>query len=132
MVELRDLFIAYYRARANKRRSNDAIKFEMNLESNLFGLWKELNNRTFQAHSNYAFVVTIPKDREIFATEMKNRVVHHYIDWRLRPIYEEVLSERTFNNRKGKGLHKAIECFTNDIRELSNEYTKNTWCIHLD
>jgi hypothetical protein len=132
MVKLEDLFLVYYKARANKRRSRDTVRFEMNLEANLLQLWKELNERTFRADSNYAFTVSVPKDREIFATEMKNRVVHHYLDWRMRPIYEKVLSDRSFNNRKGMGLHKAIECFSDDIRELTEGYTKDAWCFHLD
>ena len=132
MVKLEDLFLVYYKARANKRRSRDTVRFEMNLEANLLQLWKELNERTFRADSNYAFTVSVPKDREIFATEMKNRVVHHYLDWRMRPIYEKVLSDRSFNNRKGMGLHKAIECFSDDIRELTERYTKAAWCFHLD
>lgn len=132
MVKLEDLFLVYYKARANKRRSRDTVRFEMNLEANLLQLWKELNERTFRADSNYAFTVSVPKDREIFATEMKNRVVHHYLDWRMRPIYEKVLSDRSFNNRKGMGLHKAIECFSDDIQELTEGYTKDAWCFHLD
>ena len=132
MIRLEDLFCVYYKARSNKRRSRDSVAFEQNLERNLYSLWKSINERTFRADSNYAFVVSYPKPREIFATEMKNRIVHHYLDWRLRPIYESVLSDRTFNNRKGKGLHKAIDTYRNDIAELTDNYTKDAWCAHVD
>jgi len=132
MIRLEDLFFVYYKARSNKRRSRDSVAFEQNLERNLYSLWKSINERTFRADSNYAFVVSYPKPREIFATEMKNRIVHHYLDWRLRPIYESVLSDRTFNNRKGKGLHKAIDTYRNDIAELTDNYTKDAWCTHVD
>ena len=132
MIRLEDLFCVYYKARSNKRRSRDSVVFEQNLERNLYGLWKSINERTFRADSNYAFVVFSPKPREIFATEMKNRIIHHYLDWRLRPIYESVLSERTFNNRKGKGLHKAINTYRQDIIDLTENYTKDAWLVHLD
>ena len=132
MIRLEDLFCVYYKARSNKRRSRDSVAFEQNLERNLHSLWKSINERTFRADSNYAFVVSYPKPREIFATEMKNRIVHHYLDWRLRQIYESVLSDRTFNNRKGKGLHKAIDTYRNDIAELTDNYTKDAWCAHVD
>lgn len=132
MIRLEDLFCVYYKARSNKRRSKDSVVFEQNIERNLYGLWKSINERTFRADSNYAFVVFSPKPREIFATEMKNRIIHHYLDWRLRSIYESVLSERTFNNRKGKGLHKAIDTYRNDIAELTDNYTKDAWCAHVD
>lgn len=132
MVKLEDLLTVYYRARANKRRSKDSVRFEMNFKAGLLRLCESVNSRTFTACSNYAFVVTDPKPREIFATMMETRIVHHYLDWRLRPIYERVLSDRSFNNRKGFGLHKAIETYNNDIREMSENYTRDAWCVHLD
>ena len=132
MIRLEDLFCVYYKARSNKRRSRDSVLFEQNLERNLYSLWKSINERTFRADSNYAFVVFSPKPREIFATEMKNRIIHHYLDWRIRPIYESVLSERTFNNRKGKGLHKAINTYRQDIIDLTENFTKDAWLVHLD
>lgn len=132
MVNLEDLTEAYYRARANKRRSVDSVSFEIDYESNLVNLMYEINNRTYTARGNYAFVVLYPKPREIFATEMRNRVVHHYIDMRMRPIYDKVLSERSFNNRIGFGLHKAIATYRHDIMELSRNYTKDAWLVHID
>lgn len=132
MITLEDLTTAYLKARVNKRRSRDSVRFEVDYESNLCKLLDEINNRTFKADSNYAFVVTYPKPREIFATQMATRVIHHYLDWRLRPIYEKVLSERSFNNRKGLGLHKAIDVFRQDVAELTEDYTKDAWIVHLD
>ena len=132
MVRLEDLTEVYYAARRNKRRSRDACRFEINMESNLVRLWRDINGRTLDTRTNYAFVVTRPKPREIFATEIRVRIVHHYLDWRLRPIYEAVLSDRTFNNRNGKGLHAAVRTFHDDIRELSEGYTKDAWIVHMD
>ena len=132
MVRLEDLTEAYFMARANKRRSNDSVRFEVGFETGLVRLMDDINRRTYTASSNYAFVVFSPKPREIFATEMRNRVVHHYLDWRLRPIYEKVFSDRTFNNRKGMGLHKAIANLRDDVREITADYTKEAWVAHLD
>lgn len=132
MVRLEDLLTVYYRARGNKRRSRDSVRFETDFKAGLLRLWKSLNERSFSASSNYAFVVHSPKPREIFATCMETRIVHHYLDWRLRPVYERVLSDRSFNNRKGMGLHRAIATYRRDIAELSDNYTKDAWCVHMD
>lgn len=132
MVKLDDLLFVYYKSRKNKRRSFDSVRFELDLESNLKSLCDRINSRTVDTSGNYAFVVTYPKHREIFATIMENRILHHYIDWRLRDIYEKVLSDRSFNNREGKGLHLAISTFQNDVREMSENYTNDAWIFHLD
>lgn len=132
MVELQDLIYVYYRARKNKRRSTDTVKFEIDFEANLVNLQKKINSRELTADSNYAFVVFSPKAREIFATSMETRVVHHYLDWRLRPIYEAVLSPISYNNRKGMGQHAAVEAFRRLVKEESLNYTRDAWIIHLD
>lgn len=132
MVTLEDMIVAYFSARRNKRRSRDSVHFEYCYEKNIVELVAEVNSRTLRVDSNYAFVVFSPHVREIFATSMSVRVIHHYLDWRLRPIYERVLSDRSFNNRKGLGLHRAIATYRNDIREVTENYTRDAWCIHLD
>ena len=132
MVELKDLIDVYYRARKNKRRSPDTVKFEVDFEANLVNLQRKINSRELTADSNYAFVVFSPKAREIFATSMETRIVHHYLDWRLRPIYESVLSPISFNNRTGMGQHAAVETFRRFVREESENYTRDAWIIHLD
>lgn len=132
MVTLEDLTQCYLKARSNKRRSKDAVRFEMNFEARLVSLWREINERKLKTNTNYAFVVFSPKAREIFATELRVRIVHHYLDWRLRPIYESVLSDRSFNNRKGMGLHAAISTFKNDVSDVSENYTQDAWIVHLD
>ena len=105
MITIEDMMQCYLKARANKRRSRDAVHFETNLEANLVSLMHEVNAHALRTDSNYAFVVYYPKAREIFATDMRVRVIHHYLEWKLRPIYEAVISNRSFNNRKAMGLY---------------------------
>ena len=132
MVSIEELQETYQVARGNKRRSRDAVLFELDCERNLARLCDDLNGRKLDTSTNYAFVVFSPKPREIFATTMNVRIVHHYIDRKLRPIYEDVLSERSYNNRKGKGLHAAIARFREDVREMTDGFRKDAWIAHLD
>lgn len=104
MVEFEDIIHAYLQARKNKRRSHDSVVFELNQEQNLVRLWESVNNRTLDTTDNYTFVAKEPHIREIFATAMSVRVIHHYLEWRLRPIYEKLLPRNSFNNRKNMGL----------------------------
>ena len=128
---LGELLETYFVARSNKRRSRDAVLFEMDFEKSLVRLCNDLNGRRLDTTPNYAFVVFSPKAREIFATAMYVRIVHHYLDRKLRPIYEDELSDRTYNNRKGKGLHACIARFREDVREMTRNYTRDAWIVHL-
>lgn len=132
MIRLEDLITAYYLARQNKRRSRDSVEFEMRLEARLSKLCQEVNDRTYRANQNYTFVVTRPKPREIFAAEMELRTLHHYIHWRINPLLEQYYSDRTYNNRIGKGGWRCIQQVQKDMREVSNGWTTPAWVIKTD
>lgn len=132
MIRIEDLYKVYLIARSNKRRKNDAVSFEFNLERNLTELCEAINNRTYRAFSNYTFVVTHPRPREVFAAEIQLRIIHTYIDWRLRPLMESELTERTFNNRKGYGTDRAINQVIEDVYDVSKGFTKDAWIIKWD
>ncbi len=132
MVTLEELHEVYMVARSNKRRSRDAVLFEMDMERNLVQLCEDLNGRKLDTSTNYAFVVHSPKDREIFATTMYVRIVHHFLERKLRPEYERILSSRSFNNRRGKGLHAAILQFRRDVFDVTEGFTRDAWISHLD
>lgn len=131
MVELEDLYEAYHIARSNKRRSEDSVEYEINLEANLMRLYDDINSRSLHP-SAYTFVTTKPRPREVFACEMGMRVVHHYIDMRLRPLIENRLTKRTFNNRVGFGQNVAINTLASDIYEVSKGFTQDAWIIKMD
>lgn len=132
MVKLEDLLQAVDDAAHSKRKSKETIKYMLKKEYNTVKLWKDINNRTYIPDGNYAFVVLIPKPREIFATEFKNRVVHHYLYKRIMPLINRHVPTRTFSNRKGLGGDRAIFCIYNDIKQLSNNYTEDCWIMKVD
>lgn len=132
MVKLEDLLRAADNAAKRKRKSKETVKFMLNKELNTIKLWNDINNRTYVCDENYAFVVLIPKPREIFATSFKNRVVHHYLYERIMPLINKHVPLRTFSNRKNLGGDKAIAQLKNDILEMSDFYTKDCWIMKVD
>lgn len=107
------------------------MDFELHWERNLARLMRELDDHTFSP-SAYTFISPRPAPREVFACEMALRVVHHYIDERMRPLIEEELTNRTFNNRIGYGGVEAINTLISDIYEVSQGFTKDAWIIKMD
>lgn len=70
---------AYYECRRNKRNTNSARQFELNMEANLLDLHDELLSGTYQPGRSICFVVTRPKAREVWAAEFRDRIVHHLL-----------------------------------------------------
>ena len=78
-VELEELFQAYYDCRKNKRRTINALSFEVDFENNLIQLWRDINHHTYNPGRSIAFIVTKPVLREVFAADFRDRVVHHLL-----------------------------------------------------
>ena len=131
MVELNDIIAAYRTARANKRRTSDQTDFELHWEKGCLRLCREINQRCLRPTA-YTFVTTRPRPREVFASDMATRVLHHYIDIRLRPLLEKRLSDHTYNNRLGRGQKACQNAVISDIYEMSNGFAQDAYIIKLD
>ena len=118
--------------RQNKRYGHDSMAFETNWPPLLVRLMRKLRQRTFRILHNYTFLTSIPKWREIFATEFAGRIIDHILCDILKPWIERVLHPRTFNNREKMGSQAAINQVIEDICEVSNGYTETAWVVKWD
>ena len=78
-IALEEVFRAYYDCRRNKRRTSNAISFELDFERELIRLWRDINSGDYKIGRSIAFVVNKPVQREIFAADFRDRVVHHLV-----------------------------------------------------
>ena len=121
-----------FTARKNKRYGKDCAQFEMNWAPLLFRMMVQLITRIFRILRNYAFLTSIPKWREIFATYFEGRFVDHLLCDTLRPYIELELHNNTYNNRIGKGQQAAINAVIEAIAQVSEGYTKPCRLIKWD
>ncbi len=84
---LADLIHAYYDARRHKRRKVRQIRFEIGMEAELVALRDELWNRSYHPRPSTCFIVHDPKQREIFAADFRDRVVHHLLYNYIPPLW---------------------------------------------
>lgn len=126
------LLATMFSARKNKRYGRDAMQFEKNWAPLLIRMMRELMERTFRILHNYTFLVSVPRWREIFATEFAGRIADHILCDILKPWIERELHPRTFNNREKMGSQAAINQVIEDICEASNGYTETAWIVKWD
>ena len=131
-MKIEDIFQAYFNCRSGKRRTASALDYEVNYEASLISLLDRINKRVYKPSTSICFVVTRPRYREVFAASFEDRIVHHYAVLRLEPLFEEVLSERSFSCRKNKGVLYGVNMLRNDIIECSENYTKDCYIMKLD
>jgi RNA-directed DNA polymerase len=126
---INELYDAYIECKKGKKSIN-ALKFELNLEENLFNILSELNNETYVISRAICFIVTKPKVREVWASDFRDRVVHHLITRKIELYYENEFFNNSFlsssyANRKGKGTHRAVN-------ELKIKILEKKYYLKLD
>jgi RNA-directed DNA polymerase len=129
---LRDLFQAYYDARKNKRGTANALRFEMDFETRLFGLYKDLSERTYEVSKSICFIVFEPVRREIFAGDFRDRIVHHLVYNWLSPLCERLFIYDSYGCRTGKGTSCGIRRADRFIRSCSRNYTQDCFVLKMD
>ncbi len=129
---LHDLFDAYYNARENKRNTRSQLDFEFNLEHNMIQLYDDLRLRRYKPSQCIGFVIHDPVCREVFASQFRDRVVHHLLFSYISPIFERTFIYDSYSCRKGKGTLKALERFEHHIRSCSDNYTRSCYILQLD
>lgn len=124
MVTLSELMEEYWICRRGKRTSFDMASLEMDWMRSLVRLRDAINARAYTPGRSSAFVLLYPVAREVVAADPLDRVVHQYIDSRVRPLLEElVFDSRSFSCRKGKGTLYGVRMLEHDIRMETAEVT---------
>ena len=132
MITDESMFEAYYDCRKRKRGTANATAFEVDFESRIISLVRSINERTYVPSRSITFVVSRPRYREVFAADFSDRVCHHWIILRLEPLMEKVFSPRTFNCRKGRGTLYGVNQQKADIKECSENFTKDCYGATAD
>ena len=122
-IALEDIFQAYYDCRKNKRRTINALAFELNFEQELIRLWREINSGKYRIGRSIAFVVQKPVQREVFAADFRDRIVHHLIINKLNPLFEEYFSDGSYSCRAGRGTLYGVRNIAAAVKECSAGYT---------
>jgi hypothetical protein len=129
---LTDLFQAYYDARRNKRNTLNQLRFEMDLETNLINLYHDLRDRRYKPAPSACFIVQDSVKREVFASEFRDRVVHHLYYNYVSALFDRSFIYDSYSCRKGKGTMLGIERLEHHIRSVSRNYTREAYVLKMD
>ncbi|MBR4089650.1 MAG: hypothetical protein IKK28_02085 [Mogibacterium sp.] len=119
----------------NKMATLQCNLYRISAEDDLPVLITEVAERTYKPGTSICFVVAWPVLREIFAASFRDRIVQHWICIRLNPIFERIhhsLGNVCYNCRVGFGVHAAVQRIAEDILEVSDCYTTETYVGKID
>ncbi len=102
-VTLKEVYAAYRDCRRRKMSSQSYSDFVIDEANNIYTLYQELNNGTYEIGKSITFCVTRPKVREVFAANFRDRIVHHLLMMKVGHLFEEHFIDESYNCRVGKG-----------------------------
>ena len=119
----------------HKMTSLQCVLYRLIAEDDLPQLAEEVELRTYKPITSVCFVVAWPVLREIFAAHFRDRIVQHWICIRLNPLFEArfwAMGNVSYNCRVGFGTLAAVHRIRDEIVEVSEGYTLETWVAKID
>jgi len=129
---LYQLHLSYLQARKNKRNTYNQLKFEIDQEAYIHQLAIDIDKRCYKPKPSIAFIVNKPVQREVFAADFSDRIIHHLIYRIINPFVENKLIHDTYSCRIGKGTLYGINRLKHFIRSASDNYRQSAYILKLD
>lgn len=129
---LYDLFQAYYDTRQHKRNTSSAVAFEMNYESKIIELRNDLVNWTYAVSPSICFIIQDPVQREVFATDFRDRIIHHLIYNYIYELFDRHFIYDSYSCRLEKWTHFGIKRVEHFLRSCSQNYSCDAYILKLD
>lgn len=129
---LKYLYICYLEARRHKRHTHSQMVFESNLIENLVQLRDDVYEWKYEISPSIYFIQMNPIQREVFAGNFRDRIVHHLVYDTISPYREKQFIYDSYSCRKGKWTSKWIERISKFMRSCSNNYQENWWILKMD
>ena len=86
---MKNLILAWKKARKGKTKKDYVIEFEKNLGVNLRALHYELKFKIYKPVPLKTFILRDPKTRKISKSDFRGRIVHHAIVRVIEPIFDK-------------------------------------------
>lgn len=131
-VTFLEVLEAYLDCRRTKRNTRSALAFEQNFEANLLELHGELKDGSYRPGRSICFVVTRPKAREVWAADIRDRIVHHLLYRRIGAQFENSFIADSCACISGRGTLYAAQRLEAKIRSITQNWSRPAFYLKLD
>ena len=73
-----------------------------------------------------------PVQREIFAADFRDRILHHLVYNYISPLFEKTFIYDSYSCRLGRGAHFGIQRIDHFLRSCSENYSRACYILKLD
>jgi len=126
------LLACYQQCLKNKRHLKKT-RFHLHHEFMINQLAIDIYNNTYSPVKSSVFVVLNPKPREVIASDLRDRIVHHYIYDYMEKYWERRFVANSYACRPGKGPLKATIDLRNFIKAHKHgSRGRDLWYLKVD
>ena len=108
------------------------MKFEFNLEDNIFRLHDSLKDKTWEPDKYISFFVRDPKLRNIHKASVCDRVLFQAIYRVLYKIFDPHFIHDSYSCRVEKGTHKGVLRLEEFVRKVSDNHNDLAFALKCD
>lgn len=127
-----NLLNAHKRASVNKTNKYEILKFNIDLETNIYSILNSLKNGTYKLGKYKVFTIYEPKVRIIKSLPYKDRIVQQ---WYIYEFIKPYIIPRLINNTCAcidkRGTHYAVRITQKYMRIMKRKY-HNYYILKLD
>ncbi len=127
-----DLLQAYRDAADGKSKRGYVVVFERQRDKRLYDLAAELWQRTYTPAGATCFIIRDPKQREVFAADFRDRIVHHLYYNYVHSMFERSFVADSYSCIEGRGTHYGIKRLQSHISSVSQGYSQPCYVLKID
>jgi len=126
------LVAAYIDCLRSKRSSKSASVFEAKAERNLCDLHDELISGEYQPGRSICFVITRPKPREVWAADIRDRIVHRLLYNQVMERFHNAFTADSCACIPGRGTLYAAKRLEHQVRSVTHNWSKPAHYLKCD
>lgn len=124
---------AHERAKKGKMNKYGVLNFELNLETCIVNLIKQIKTGEYRTGKYRSFMVYDPKEREIKALPYIDRVVHQwYVEEFIKKYIVPKFIKDTYACIVGRGTHKAVDALQKYMKIANREFDSNYYILKMN
>lgn len=132
VFDIQTVLEAYYSCRRGKRNSYYALDFESEFEKHILNLSEELITHKYTPGRSTCFVITYPTTREIFASNFRDRVVHHLLINHIESDIDKTFIYDSLACRRNKGALFGVKRLRKFLNKVTTNRTRQAYFLKLD
>ena len=133
ITDYQNIYMAYRRAKRNKRYNGSCAKFQAMTLEGLHMLKEQLEDQTYRMSPYNGFKIYEPKERVIESCSFKDKIVQHSpSDNIFHPRLESEFIRTNYAGQIGKGTDFGGDCLKEQMLEFYLQHGLESWILKCD